>query len=69
MYSHLKEKLRPKIVQLLATLTEISYLIYQEPDKRSPKQVLRLYNTTFLHSILCKDIIGLPKKLTVFTRV
>ena len=49
---------------LLDTLTEISRLLYLPAQSRSPRLVLRLYNTAFLHAMLCKEIIGQPEILT-----
>lgn len=62
--SVLRGKVRPKVQLLLDTLTEISHLLYLPPETRCPRLVLRLYNITFLHSILCKEVVGVPKKLT-----
>jgi len=49
---------------LLDTLTELGRLLYLPAQSRSPRLVLRLHNTAFLHAMLCKDIVGQPKMLT-----
>lgn len=49
---------------LLDSLTELSRLLYLSAQSRSPRLVLRLHNTAFLHAMLCKDIIGQPEILT-----
>ena len=61
----LRGKLRSNLQELLDTLTEISNLFNLSPESRSPRIVLRLYNRSFLHSILCTEKIRIPKKVTV----
>ena len=56
--------MRVKIQSLLDTLTELSKLLYLPAQSRSPRLVLRLHNTAFLHAMLCKETIGQPKILT-----
>ena len=63
--ANLRGKLRPNVQELLDTLSEISHLLYLSPECRNPRSVLRLYNRTFLHCVLCIEMIGIPKKLTV----
>jgi len=57
-------KVRAKVQSLLDTLTELSKLLYLTAQSRSPRLVLRLHNTAFLHVMLCKEIIGQPEILT-----
>ena len=56
--------MRVNIQSLLDTLTELSKLLYLPAQSRSPRLLLRLHNTAFLHAMLCKEIIGQPKILT-----
>ncbi len=51
-----KRKSPPKVLLLLETIVEISELLYADDSKRSPKTVLRLYNSTWLHFELCCDL-------------
>ena len=51
------------IVELINCLVEIISICYSREKFRSPKQILRLYNQTFLFAVLCTDIIGNPVKL------
>ena len=57
-------KVRENVQSLLDSLTELSKLLYQTAESRSPKQVLRLHNTAFVHAMLCKEVIGQPEILT-----
>ena len=57
-------KARAKVQSLLDTLTELSKLLYLPAQSRSPRLVLRLHNTAFLHAMLRKEIIGQPEILT-----
>lgn len=51
--------------RLLDTLVEITHLAYEQAKYRSPRQILRLHNQSFLHAMWCKEIIGKkPKSLT-----
>ena len=49
---------------LLDFLTELSRLLYLSAQSLSPRLVLHLHNTAFLHAMLCKEIIGQPEILT-----
>lgn len=44
------------IVTLLETIVRISHLLYMPESRRNPKMVLRLYNCTWLHHELCKQL-------------
>ena len=46
----------PKVLQLLESLVEISSILYAEESKRSPKLILRFYNTTWIHFELCCEL-------------
>ena len=46
------------ILQLIKTALDISELLYAEDAKRSPKCILRLYNTTWLHFELCSELLS-----------
>ena len=52
--------------ELLYTLSEISRLAYLKSIHRSPKTILRCYNITFKHAILCNQVFGKYPKLTKF---
>ena len=43
---------------LLDTMTEISSILYSRPEKCCQKSILRLHNQTFLHDIVCEEVIG-----------
>ena len=52
------------VLDLIFSLVEIINIAYSSEEKRSPKQILRLYNLTFLFGSLTKSVIGTPVKLT-----
>ena len=44
---------------------EMIKLAYQKSQQRSPKTILRLYNITFCHTLLCQSVLGkTPRKIT-----
>ena len=45
-----------KVLQLIQTIVIISEILYADDTKRSPQTVLKLYNSTFLHHELCKEL-------------
>lgn len=49
----------PKIILLFLTLIKVGEISYSLDDHRSPRQLLQLYNSCWLHMELCN-----PKKLT-----
>ena len=53
-----------KVCQLLETLVAISHLIYIDDSKRTPKTILKLYNTTWLHFELVRELIPEPRHIT-----
>ena len=59
-----KEKVDSTVQQLLLTIITVSKILYLDEEKRTPKQVLSLYNRAWLHMELCKDLFPRPKKLT-----
>lgn len=52
------------IQELLGTIVKISELLYANDMSRTPKAVLQLYNTTWLHHELCCHLIPNPRKQT-----
>ncbi len=50
-----------KIKQLLCTIVKISQILYLTDSLRTPKTVLQLYNTSWLHHELCRELIPKPK--------
>uniref|UniRef100_A0A8W8L0T5 Uncharacterized protein n=1 Tax=Magallana gigas TaxID=29159 RepID=A0A8W8L0T5_MAGGI len=55
----------PKEILLLCTsLVEMISICYSHHHQMTPKTILRLYNQSFLFSVLCKTVIGTPKKMT-----
>ena len=55
----LKRKPTPAhVLRLIETVLDISELLYAEEAKRSPKAILRLYNTTWLHFELCSELLS-----------
>ncbi len=59
-----KHKAPEKLCTLLQTLAEISRLLYLGENQRTNKEILRLYNTTWLHFELIKELIPTPKHIT-----
>ncbi|VDH92251.1 Hypothetical predicted protein, partial [Mytilus galloprovincialis] len=57
-------KLPGEFVQLITSLVDIINIAYSGYEQRSPRQLLRLYNQTFLFGTLCKKVIGNPVKMT-----
>ena len=52
----LKSTANASVVTLLDTIVRISHLLYMPESRRNPKMVLRLYNCTWLHHALCKQL-------------
>ncbi|CAC5356825.1 unnamed protein product [Mytilus coruscus] len=57
-------KMSSDISQLINSLVEIINIAYSSVERRTPRQILRLYNQTFLFAVLSKSIIGIPVKMT-----
>lgn len=53
-----------EILLLCTSLVEMISICYSHHHQRTPKTILRLYNQSFLFSVLCKTVIGTPKKMT-----
>ena len=53
------------VVNLLETIVRTSHLLYMPESRRSPKMVLRLYNCTWLHHELCKQLFSTLKSQTL----
>ena len=65
VYQIMKGKCHADVEDLLYTLMEMIRLAYLKSDHRSPKVVLRLYNTTFRHIVLMQSVLGKnPKAIT-----
>ena len=65
MYKHLESVCRAQIHKLLQSLAELGELLYLQEHKRCPRIVLRLHNVAFRHALLCKQVIGTPKTMTL----
>ena len=52
------------IKMLLLTAVKISERLYSSDLKRTPKNILQLYNCTWLHHELCKSLFTKPKEIT-----
>ena len=61
----IKSKANKDVIQLVVTIVRISEILYMPDSKRCPKTVLRLYNITWLHHELCREVIHSPKTQTV----
>ena len=53
-----------KTQTLLDTLTELSGILYARPEERCTRGILRVHNQTFLHAIVCEEVIGKPQILS-----
>lgn len=62
--ANMKEKCSPQIEGILRTMTEIVKIAYTKADERSPKYILRLYNITFQHAMLCVNTLSKSTKLS-----
>ena len=49
---------------LLHTVVKISEILYSLYNQRSPKSILQLYNTTWLHHTLCQELFSKPKTMS-----
>ncbi|CAC5383131.1 unnamed protein product [Mytilus coruscus] len=58
------DKISEDTVDLIQVLVEIINIVYSSEEKRSPRQILRLYNLIFLFGVLTKSVIGTPVKIT-----
>ena len=53
-----------KVLQLMETALEMSEIMYTDESKRSPQLILKLYNTSWVHFELCKDLLSSPKTIS-----
>lgn len=53
-----------KAQTLLDTLRELSRILYARPEERCTRGILRVHNQTFLHAIVCEEVIGKPQILS-----
>ena len=61
----MRTKNAPEKVQgLVDTMAEICLLLYMVEEDRTPKAVLRLYNTSFRHALFCTDVLYPTKHLS-----
>ena len=57
LYLHLHQQKASKIIlDLLEIVTRISQILYLPAEERTPHRILQLYNCTWLHYELCKDV-------------
>ena len=54
-----------QVYDLLRSLCEISTIAKMRSGNRSPREVLRLYNCTYSHAVLVKELIHSPKTCTL----
>ena len=52
------------LTTLLLTVVEISEILYSDPEKRSPQNVLRLHNLAFAHAKLGFELFSTPKTMS-----
>lgn len=55
--------LEKNVMELLLTLCEMMAIFYSKQDKRNPKQVLRLHNLVFRHSLALESVLLPPKTM------
>lgn len=60
----MENKVEENIFNLVASLVEIIKICYSPYHARTKQSILRLYNQTFIFAVLCKIVIGTPKKMT-----
>lgn len=58
------ENVNTKIMKLFETLVEIQEICYAREAKRNDLTILRLYNLTFVHALLCYELFSQPKTTT-----
>lgn len=59
-----KRKTPQKALQFLETTVDISNIMYTGENKRSPRLLLKFYNTTWIHFELCKELFHSPKSVS-----
>ena len=69
IYKQLENTILEAYKQLFRTATDIASLLYSSDSERSPRNVLRLHNVTFIHGMLCTQLFGSsPRGSTLFGR-
>ncbi|XP_078609001.1 uncharacterized protein LOC144880606 [Branchiostoma floridae x Branchiostoma japonicum] len=58
-----EHKANPKVIDLLSTLANVVHICYSLEKERTPRQVLRLANQVYLHSIHLREVIGTKTKV------
>ena len=61
-------KISLKAQMLLQTLVEIQSIAYGRDENRSPRSILRFHNLTWLHALLCWQVIGYETKQMSFRK-
>lgn len=64
-YAHQSDKVSQQTLDLLDSLVEIQRILYLPDDERCQSTILRYYNQVWYHTILFKEIIALPKGITL----
>jgi len=52
-----------QLILLLTTIVKISEILYSDKEIRTPTRVLQLYNTTWLHLELCRELFPSLQKI------
>jgi hypothetical protein len=60
----LHNQVSKNILDLVTSLVEVIKICYSSDSTRSKRNILRLYNQTFIFAVLCKTVIGTPVKMT-----
>ena len=60
-----QEKWSELVLDLLLSIVRTSQMLFLDEEKRSPKKVLRLYNCTWYHMELCRQLLSEPKTVTL----
>lgn len=53
-----------RVILLLQTIIKMGEIAYSLDSHRSPRQLLQLHNSCWLHMELCRGLFGNPKKIT-----
>ena len=64
VYQNMKNIVTEDIRDLLLTLLELCFFSYQKAAKRSSKAVLRIFNVSFHHAMLCTNMFKKPHKIS-----
>ena len=57
-------KVSKDVVNMVDALVDIISTAYTPYNNRTPRLILRLFNQCFIFAVLCKSVIGIPKKMT-----